>query len=182
VKVKTATHCNTLQHTCNTLQHSETLQNSITLCNNFATLLQKISALCNTHKYEASVSQNEGATLLNEGKDCNTLQHTATLYRTLLHYATTLQHSATLCNTHKYGASVSLDAGVTLQNEGNDRNTVLNTMLQRTATQCCNALQHTATLCNILKHPKTLCNTIRSIYMLLNESMGWLRLVGSLKL
>jgi len=64
--------------------------------------------------------------------------------------------------------------------------------LNDTATHC-NTLQHTATHCNTLQHTATHCNTLQHIAAHCNRleiqiewhskcNMGWLRLVGSLKL
>jgi len=93
----------------------------------------------------------------------NTLQHSAT-------HCNALQHTATHCNT-----------------------------VQRTATHC-NTLQHTATHCNTLQHTATHCNTLQHTVSHRNTThhtahctqtvptrqqrlgMGWLRLVGSLRL
>jgi len=47
----------------------------------------------------------------------------------------------------------------------------------------CNTLRHTATHCNTLQHTATHCNTMQQRERLtLLIDMGWLRLVGSLKL
>jgi len=52
----------------------------------------------------------------------------------------------------------------------------------------CSTLQHSTTLCNTLRHTATQCNTIQHNVKHCNtlqldcDSMGWLRLVGSLKL
>ena len=64
------------------------------------------------------------------------------------------------------------------------------------STTPCNTLQHTATHCNTLQHCNTHCNTLQHIATHCNTltsnsteticssalTMGWLRLVGSLKL
>jgi len=83
---------------------------------------------------------------------CNALQFIAT-------HSNTLHRTASHCNT-----------------------------LQHTATHCI-ALHHTATHCNTLQHSTTHCNTLQHTatqQVLLRwaqrEAMGWLRLVGSLKL
>jgi len=90
VWIRTATHCNILQHTathCNTLHHTathcNTLQHDATYCNT----LQHTATRCSTLQYAAT--------------HCNTLQHTAT-------YFNTLQHTATHCNTlHDRNCGVS---------------------------------------------------------------------------
>ena len=51
--------------------------------------------------------------------------------------------------------------------------------LRHTATHC-NTLQHTATHCNTLQHTATHCNTMAQGTGY-HQTMGWLRLVGSLK-
>jgi len=99
---KTATRCNTLQHTatwlintynmtethCNTLQHTATWLNytcNMTDCN---TLQQHTASCCNTLQHTAT--------------HCSTLQHTTAHHNTLPHTAThcrTLQHTVTHCNT-----------------------------------------------------------------------------------
>jgi len=101
----TTTHCNTMQHTapyCNILQHTathcNTLQYTATLCNE----RQHIATHCNKLRWD----------------DCNTLQCIAAQMHCSV-YCNALQHTATHCNA-----------------------------LQRTATHC-NALQRTTAHCKL---------------------------------
>jgi len=92
------------------------------------------------------------------------LQHTATRWNAL-------QQIATFCNT-------------TFHVEGDSFKCRLLGILQHAATHC-NTLQHAATRCNTLQHTATRCNTLQritAICNLLQHDMGWLRLVGSLKI
>jgi len=107
---RTASYCNTLQHTatgnthCNILQriatHCNTLQHIATHCN----ALQHTATKCITETLEATPPSNSQArqALQHTATHCNTLQHTATHCNTLQPTAThcnTLQHIATHCNT-----------------------------------------------------------------------------------
>jgi len=83
--MRTATHCNTLQHTaghCNTLQHTATH--------------------CNTPTDSSNKKRRRA--LQHTATHCNTLQHTAT-------HCNTLQDDATHCNTLQYIATHLLIAG-----------------------------------------------------------------------
>ena len=105
-----------------------------------------------------------------------------TLQNTLQH---TLQHTATHCNTLRGRTSRDTSSS----SDGH-------------ITTYCNTLSHTATYCNTLSHTATYCNTsdltsddcglvtnasdlglagFLVAFLLFAATMGWLRLVGSLK-
>ena len=121
---RTATHCNTLQHTaahCNKLQHTSlphVLSYSDTRC---VAVYCSALIVCCSNSLHTAVWCHDSLRSAWKGQ-CNTLQHTATHYKTL-------QHTATRCNTLQHAA------------------THYNT-LQHTATYC--ILHHTAPHCNIL--------------------------------
>ena len=178
----TTIHCSTLQHT-----HQNTLQHTTTHCST----LQHTAAYCSTLQHTAT--------------HCNTQQHTWSLRRLLSHMSSTccstLQHSATHSNTLQHTAIHYR----TLQDTAAHCRT-----LQRTAAHC-NTLQHTRSLPWLLSHLwkhilfvcfsvlqrgavrcsqwntvccEATCENTSYIHTYTQDArrMGWLRLVGSLKL
>jgi len=132
------------------------LQHTATHCNT----LQRTATHCNTLQETATHMQTPHVGTESYKKRplcrCNTLQHTAT-------HCNTLQHTTTHCNTYADPTCWYRE----LQEEAS-------LPLQHTATHC-NTLQHIATHCNALQH---ICRP----HMLGQRAMGWLQVVGSLKL
>jgi len=140
--------------------HDNTLQHCATCCNK----LQHTAAHCNTpHAHTATTS-----------KGCHKKTHR------LQH----LQHTATRCNTLHQGCGAPPRHDVDA--DGEPCNT-----LQHTATYCnilqntalhCNILQRIAMHCKALQYTATQYNTLQRTATGMCRAMGWLRLVGSLKL
>ena len=128
---------------------------------------------------------------------CNALQRTATHCKSTigLTHCNALQHTATHSNTLQYTAMHCNALQCTETHCDTLRHTATHcNILQHTATHCnttielkhCKSLQHTATHCNALQITATQCNTLQHTATQLSSSfmsdMGWLRLVGCLKI
>jgi len=184
----TATRCNTLQHTAT---HSNTLQHTATYCN----ILQHTATHCNVLQRTATrtaihynaLAQGNTVMILGAVTHCITLQHTAT-------QCNTLQHTATHCNTLAQENIVMILGG-----RVNDINNLLQGLcvggraLPHRQTVCCRRMP--VYVCLRLRIPSSLYLSLflsPSLDFCVSHrrarararfiSMGWLRLVGSLKL
>jgi len=184
----TATHCNTLHPLIYNLHttHSNTQQHTATHCN----ILQHTATHCNTlHPTESHYN-----TLQHTEPHCNTPHHTAT------HCDTLCIHSSTLyCSVlQRVAVCYSVLQHPLINNPQS---------LQHTAAHC-NTLQHTATHCYTLQQSTAHCNSLLrrtdrekrvvseggvdvvmgvpglvcSPKPHIPTPMGWLRIVGPLKL
>ena len=143
VVIRSATLCNTVQHTAT---HGYTLERD---------------ASASSQQGPVRMSRQTSLTLQHIAKHYNTLQHIATHCTTLQH-TNTLQHTTKHCNTLQH----TIQDCNTLQKTAAQHTTeqciydctAFAKVVTHTATHC-NTLQHAATRCNTLQHAATHCNS-----------------------
>ena len=123
VHTRTATHCNTLQHTtthCNTLQHTATRYNALQHTSTHSKTYLNVCVSNHTHCYhltdcgveKRALAAIHYTTVHHIATHCNTLQHTATYLNALVGNHTHCRHfgtekralAVTHCNTLQHTA------------------------------------------------------------------------------
>ena len=108
---------------------------------------------------------------------CNTLQHNTLLAST----SNTLLHTATHCNTTYHLSPLVCCSILQYIAVGLQCIAVWRSVLQCVAV-CCSVLQCVAVCCSVLQCGAVCCHSLSLICCSALPPMGWLRLVGTLKL
>jgi len=185
---RTATHCNTLQHTATPCLHEShemlisgagescvdnALQHTATHCNTLQHTATRTATHCNTLPvYVARYAYQRHRLVVCRQRNamhCNTLQHAAThclhkSHETLISGACWLcvemiLHSTTCCSTLQHTATRCNALSAHVARDAHQRRRSV--VCRKDTSIHCNTLQHTATHCNTLQRTVTRCNTLQ---------------------